>query len=54
MSLSLLNRYAFFACCVLFTLLSLPWLGAHAWLWPLTLISGLLSLVGVNDLLQTR
>ena len=32
MSLSLLNRYAFFACCVLFTLLSLPWLGAHAWL----------------------
>ena len=54
MSLSLLNRYAFFACCVLFTLVSLPWLGAHAWLWPLTLISGLLSLVGVNDLLQTR
>ena len=54
MSLSLLNRYAFFACCVLFTLLSLPWLGAHTWLWPLTLISGLLSLVGVNDLLQTR
>ena len=54
MSLSLLNRYTFFACCVLFTLLSLPWLGAHAWLWPLTLISGLLSLVGVNDLLQTR
>ena len=54
MSLSLLNRYAFFACCVLFTLVSMPWLGAHAWLWPLTLISGLLSLVGVNDLLQTR
>lgn len=54
MSLSLLNRYTFFACCVLFTLVSLPWLGAHAWLWPLTLISGLLSLVGVNDLLQTR
>ncbi|BCR23965.1 FMN-binding glutamate synthase family protein [Aquipseudomonas alcaligenes] len=54
MSLPLLNRYAFFACCVLFTLVSLPWLGAHAWLWPLTLISGLLSLVGVNDLLQTR
>ena len=54
MSLSLLNRYAFFACCVLFTLLSLPWLGAHAWLWPLALVTGLLSLVGLNDLLQTR
>ena len=54
MSLSLLNRYAFFAFCVLFTLLSLPFLGAHEWLWALTLLSGVLSLVGLNDLLQKR
>ncbi|MBM7060437.1 FMN-binding glutamate synthase family protein [Pseudomonas sp. UL073] len=54
MNLSLLSRYAFFAACVLFTLLSLPFLGAHDWLWPLTLLTGVLSLVGVNDLLQTR
>ena len=54
MSLSLLNRYAFFAFCVLFTLLSLPFLGAHEWLWALTLVTALLSLVGINDLLQTR
>lgn len=54
MSLSLLNRYAFFVACVLITLFSLPWLGAHTWMWLLTLIAGLLSLVGINDLLQTR
>ncbi|HLD65886.1 MAG TPA: FMN-binding glutamate synthase family protein [Pseudomonas sp.] len=54
MSLSLLNRYAFFAFCVLFTLLSLPFLGAHGWLWPFSLLSAALSLVGLNDLLQTR
>ncbi|MDX5371229.1 MAG: FMN-binding glutamate synthase family protein, partial [Pseudomonadaceae bacterium] len=54
MSLSLLNRYAFFAFCVLFTLASLPLLAAHEWLWAFTLLGGALSLVGVNDLLQTR
>ncbi|MDD0842857.1 FMN-binding glutamate synthase family protein [Pseudomonas sp. Gutcm_11s] len=54
MSLSLLNRYAFFAFCVLLTLASLPFLGAHEWLWLLTVLGGLLSLVGINDLLQTR
>ncbi|WP_068829410.1 FMN-binding glutamate synthase family protein [Pseudomonas sp. BMS12] len=54
MSLSLLNRYAFFAFCVLFTLCSLPFLGAHEWLWVFTLLAGALSLVGLNDLLQTR
>ncbi|MDG1583295.1 FMN-binding glutamate synthase family protein [Pseudomonas sp. GOM6] len=54
MSLSLLNRYAFFAFCVLLTLVTLPFLGAHEWLWALTLVAGMLSLVGVNDLLQTR
>ena len=51
MNLSLTNRYAFFAGCVLITLASLPWLGS---LWPLTLSTALLSLIGINDLLQTR
>ncbi|MCY1284124.1 hypothetical protein D9M70_330180 [compost metagenome] len=54
MNLSLLSRYAFFACCVLFTLLSLPFLAAHEWLWPLALLTGALSLIGLGDLLQTR
>lgn len=53
MNLSLLSRYAFFAFCVLFTLASLPFLG-HQWLWPLTLLTGVLSLIGIGDLLQTR
>jgi len=51
MNLSLLSRYAFFAACVLLTLVSLPWL---ADLWPLTLLCGALSAVGVNDLRQSR
>lgn len=54
MSLSLLNRYAFFAFCVLFTLVSLPFLGAHEWLWLFTLLGAALSLLGVYDLLQDR
>lgn len=53
MNLSLLSRYAFFAFCVLFTLASLPFLG-HQWLWPFTLLTGVLSLIGIGDLLQTR
>ena len=53
MSLSLLSRYAFFAACVLFTLASLPFLH-HEWLWPFTLTTALLSLIGVFDLLQQR
>ncbi|MDX1722104.1 MAG: FMN-binding glutamate synthase family protein [Pseudomonas sp.] len=54
MSLSLLNRYAFFAFCVLFTLGSLPFVGSHEWLWGLASIIALLSAIGLNDLLQTR
>ncbi len=53
MSLSLLSRYAFFAACVLFTLASLPFTH-HEWLWPFTLTTAVLSLVGVFDLLQKR
>ena len=51
MSLSLLSRYAFFVGCVLFTLLSLPFL-YHEWLWPFTLATAVLSLIGMFDLIQ--
>ena len=53
MSLSLLSRYAFFAVCVIFTLASLPFI-EHEWLWPITLVTGILSLLGLFDLLQSR
>ncbi|WP_313055272.1 FMN-binding glutamate synthase family protein [Pseudomonas lopnurensis] len=51
MNLSLMNRYAFFAFCVLFTLLGLPWL-EH--IWPLSLVTAALSAIGINDLLQRK
>ena len=51
--MSLLSRYAFFACCVLFTLACVPFL-QHDWLWPFAFTGALLSLVGVWDLLQKR
>ncbi len=54
MNLSLLSRYAFFAGCVLVTLVCLPLLPGQAWLWPLALLAGALSLLGLHDLLQTR
>ncbi len=53
MSLSLLSRYAFFVACLVFTLASLPFYH-HEWLWPFTLLTGVLTLVGIGDLLQTR
>jgi glutamate synthase domain-containing protein 2 len=53
MTLSLLSRYAVFAFCVLFTLISAFFL-RHEWLWPFTLITAALSLVGLLDLAQTR
>ncbi len=52
MSLSLLSRYAVFAVCVMFTLASLPFV-EHEWLWPITLVTGALSLLGLFDLLQS-
>ena len=52
MSLSLLSRYAFFAVCVIFTLASLPFIH-HEWLWPITLVTAVLSLIGIFDLLQS-
>ena len=54
MSLSLLNRYAFFACCVLFAIITLPLLPRMGQLWPVTAIAVVLSLLGLIDLLQTR
>ncbi len=53
-SLSLLSRYASFVFCVLFAFLSLPYIDQVSWLWPFTLCAGILSLVGVYDLCQTR
>lgn len=54
MTFSLFNRYAFFAACVLSTLggatASVFWPG----LWPLAVVSGLLSAIGVVDLAQQR
>ncbi|WP_460420919.1 FMN-binding glutamate synthase family protein [Pseudomonas sp. ZL2] len=54
MKASLPSRYACLFGCLVFTLASLPFLSAHSWLWPLTLISALLSLVGLNDLRQSH
>ncbi|MGE8499172.1 MAG: FMN-binding glutamate synthase family protein [Pseudomonas sp.] len=53
MTVSLLSRYAFYATCVLLTLISLAFLH-HEWVWPLTFIGAVLSLIGTNDLLQKR
>jgi hypothetical protein len=53
MSLSLLSRYAFFVACVVFTLACIPFM-RHEWLWPFALTTGVLSVIGVFDLLQTR
>ncbi|BCJ09551.1 FMN-binding glutamate synthase family protein [Pseudomonas sp. RtIB026] len=49
---SLPSRYACLFLCLAFTITSVPFLLAHTWLWPFTVISALLSLVGLNDLRQ--
>ncbi|MBF7731090.1 FMN-binding glutamate synthase family protein [Pseudomonas sp. N040] len=54
MNLSLLSRYACFATCVLVTLLSLALLPQYPDVWPLALLGGALSLLGVFDMLQTQ
>lgn len=48
------SRYACLIGCLSFTFVSLPFLPGHAWLWPFTAITALLSLVGLNDLRQTH
>lgn len=54
MSLSLLSRYAFFACCVLVATSTSLLLPNNGWLWPFTLAAALLSALGIVDLLQTK
>ncbi|QHF30802.1 FMN-binding glutamate synthase family protein [Pseudomonas sp. R32] len=54
MKVSLPSRYACLIGCLVFTFANLPFLAAHSWLWPFTLISALLSLVGLNDLRQSQ
>lgn len=54
MKLSLLRRYTVFAFGVLFTLITLPFVFSVGWLWPLTLVTAALSVLGLYDLLQTR
>lgn len=54
MNHSLPSRYACLVICLLLTFASLPLLPQHAWLWPITLITALLSLVGLNDLRQSH
>ncbi|MDF9618265.1 FMN-binding glutamate synthase family protein [Pseudomonas entomophila] len=51
---SLPSRYACLAACLIFTAASAPFLPEHTWLWPFTLVSALLSLVGLNDLRQSH
>ncbi|MGF6592378.1 FMN-binding glutamate synthase family protein [Pseudomonas sp. 2835] len=54
MKASLPSRYACLVGCLVFSVASLPFLSAHPWLWPLTLLCALLSLVGLNDLRQSH
>ncbi|ROL75941.1 FMN-binding glutamate synthase family protein [Pseudomonas vranovensis] len=54
MKASLPSRYACLVGCLVFSFASLPFVSAHPWLWPFTLISALLSLVGLNDLRQSH
>lgn len=52
MNVSLLSRYAVFCGCVL-VLMVLPFI-AFEWRWPLAALMGLLVLIGLIDLAQTR
>jgi glutamate synthase domain-containing protein 2 len=52
--ISLFNRYAALAGCLLFAIASIALLQFWIWLWPLTLIAIVLSLIGLWDLGQTQ
>jgi glutamate synthase domain-containing protein 2 len=54
MQLSLLSRYATLAICLLTLAATLPLLHSWVWLWPFTVLVGLLSLVGLYDLWQSE
>jgi len=51
MDLSLLSRYAFFAGCILLTLVTLPWVTE---LWFITLPCAALTAIGILDISQTK
>lgn len=55
-SLTKLNlcRFGFCAFCVVFTLITLPFVMINGWLWIFTLITLILSLIGLYDLGQTK
>jgi len=48
----LLSRYAFFAVCVIFTLASMPFI-EHEWLWPIAVVTGILSLIGSKGVVRS-
>jgi glutamate synthase domain-containing protein 2 len=52
MSFSLVNRYGPLGICLLLTALCLSFPSELPWLWPLALVSGGLSLIGIVDLVQ--
>ncbi|UNG17404.1 FMN-binding glutamate synthase family protein [Stutzerimonas zhaodongensis] len=51
MNLSLFSRYAFFVLCAATAVLCLPFL-SHPWVWPLFVVTALLTLIGIRDLRQ--
>ena len=51
---TLLARYVVFAVCFLTFFLTLPFLSSETALWPLTILAGALTLVGIYHLLQTH
>ena len=53
MQLSQLGRYAVFGFCVMFTLVTLPFLSSP-YIWLLTILTALLSALGVYDIIQER
>lgn len=49
-----LIRYSFFIFCLLFSFISAPLALAYQWLWIFTIITSILSLIGIYDVLQTK
>jgi glutamate synthase domain-containing protein 2 len=54
MKLSLLSRYSCFAFCLVFTFIGLYLFERIDWLWPFTLVTAILTLIGLYDLRQTQ
>lgn len=49
-----LGRFGFFIFCLIFTLVTLPLILINHWLWIFTLITLLLSIIGIYDLCQQK